>query len=324
MSLTTAELKVFNNLSNALNPDVNLGTRLSEILGLLCEEGTPTNAVAADTVLTVSGVVVHGEVLVIDNPAVDGIDVYEFLATTAQTPTVIGNIPVSIVASTTKSHGTLTMDTKPLSGDTVTIGTKVFTFVPVGTDTADGEVSIGADLAGAQAALVAAINGTDGVSDPHPLVSAGAFVANACTITALVGGVAGDAIATTETLTAATNIFAAATLGSGADCTAANAITALVAAATAHDTQGVGMADGTGDTVNITADIAGTIGNAIDVTTDMLSATLEGSSEVLSGGVNGTPSAGIKILVDDTYLYVCLEANPVTGQNWRRISLTSF
>ena len=93
------------------------------------------------------------------------------------------------------------------------------------------------------------------------------FSADDCVITALVGGAAGDLIATTETFTAVTNVFAAATLGNGADCLAADAVTAIVAAVTASDVKGVGAVDGTGNTVVLTADVAGAHGNAIPVAT---------------------------------------------------------
>ena len=324
MALSATELKVLNDLSIRSNAAVKLGDIIAGILGLQCSSGTPVNDISAKATLNVTGVVVDGETVTIDNPTKVGTDVYEFLADTAQTKSAPTNIPVNITASTTKSSGTLTMDTQPTSGDTVTIGTKVYTFVPVGTDTADGEVSRGANLAGAQAALVAAINGSDGVSTPHPLVTAAAFAGNASVITAKVGGVAGNSIATTETFTAASNVFAATTLGSGANCSAANAITALVAAITAADTQGVGAEDGTGDTVVLTADVGGPAGNDIAISKSMTNGAFAESATKLAGGVNGTPSDGIEIMVDTTNLYICLAANPLTGKNWRKIQLSSL
>jgi hypothetical protein len=129
----------------------------------------------------------------------------ETIATTRTTE----KTPVNAVAS----QGTLTVDTQPTAGDTMTIGGKVYTFTADGTAAADGEIDVGVDLAGAQANIVAAINGTDGINTAHPLVSAAAFSTNASVITALTKGAAGDDIATTETFTAATNVFDAATLG---------------------------------------------------------------------------------------------------------------
>ena len=113
---------------------------------------------------------------------------------------------------------TLTIDIQPTIGDSMTIGAKVYTFVTVGTATTAGKVSIGTDLATAKLAIVAAINGTDGVNKPHPIVSASAFVVNVCTLTALLAGASGN-IAITETFTAVTNIFSAVTLTGGIDGT---------------------------------------------------------------------------------------------------------
>ena len=112
-----------------------------------------------------------------------------------------------------KAVGTLTVDTQPTIGDTFTIGGIVYTFVAVVDANAEGEVSIGANVAGAKLAIVAAINGTDGFNNPHPAVTASAFSGDVATLTARIPGEAGDAIATTETFTAGTNIFNATTLG---------------------------------------------------------------------------------------------------------------
>ena len=320
-NLTAEELKIFNYSTQEIDYTITIGDKIQEIIDVLPSSGTPVNAVAADETLTISGVVVDGETVTINNPAIAGTDVYEFLADAAQTKTAVGNKSVDISSYTSASIGTLTITDQPTSGNKMTIGTKEYTFVPVGTDTADGEISIGTDLATAQAAIVAAINGTDDVNDPHPLVRAGAFAANDSEIVALVGGVAGDAIATTETFTAGTNVFAAATLGSGADCSAANAVTALVAAITASDTQGVGAADGAGDTVVLTADVAGAIGNAIVIGETMAHGAFAEAAVLLSGGVNGTVGAAQDIRIDDSYLYICIAANTIADKNWRRISV---
>lgn len=313
--LTTAEKKLINNLSMVHDPDVKLGDLLAAIIGQSAEEGTPVNAANATGTLTISGVVKDGEKVTI------GTDIYEFLTDDAQSKTAPSNIAVDISDVSTKAAGTLTMDVQPSAGDTVTVGTKTYIFVPVGTANQDGEVSIGANLAGAQAALVAAINGTDSVNEAHPLVTAAAFAANACVITAIWGGTAGNAIATTETFTAITNIFAAATLTLGTDCPAADAITALVAAIDGYDTQDVTAVDGAGDTVVLTADIAGIFGNAI-VTTETMANGAFGAA-TLTGGVDGTIADGSKFMMDATYLYACLTGNTISEKNWRRISLGS-
>lgn len=311
--LTATEQKFLNNLGVLGNQRIKLGDILAEMITQNGEEGTPVNAVAATGTLTISGVVKDGEKVTI------GADVYEFLTDDAQTKTAASNIAVDISEVSTKAAGTLTMDTRPTPGDTLTIGTKTYIFVPVGTDTAEGEVSIGADLAGAQAALVGAINGLDGLNTPHPLVTAAAFAADDCVITAIWGGTAGNAIATTETFTAATNAFAGATLALGTDCPAADAVTALVAAIVASDTQGVGAADGTGDTVVLTADTAGALANSIATTETMANGAF--GKATLTGGVDGTVASGTKFMMDETYLYVCVDGNTVAENNWRRISL---
>lgn len=321
-ALTATEKKVLDNLTKVMNPSVALGDTLQEVIDAVGVDGTPVNAVAASKSLAVTGVVKHGEKVTINNPIVTGTDVYEF-TTNPMLLSDENNIPVDISAYVDYSSGYLTMDTRPTAGDTVTIGERTYIFVPVGTANAEGEVSIGADLAGAQANLVAAINGTDGINTPHTLVFALDFVANEMSLQAYVGGTIHNTTPTTETFTAATNVFGAATLSGGTDCTAANAILALVDAITASDTQGVGAADGTGDTIDLTADVAGVVGNDISISETMTNAAFAGGATKLSGGVDGTVSPGTKIMVDDTYLYVSIGANTTADANWRRISLSS-
>ena len=312
--LTATEQKILNNMSRERDPGVFLGDKVQALIGAQAEAGTPVNAVAATATLDVTGVVIDGETVTI------GSDVYEFVTDAAKTKTSPANIAVDIKAKTTASTGTLTMAAQPTAGDTVTIGDKTYIFVPAGTANSVGEVSIGTNLSGAQAALVAAINGTDTINTPHPLARAGAFAANASVITALWGGTVGDTIATTETFTSASNLFAATTLGSGANCTAANAITALVAAITIHDTHGVIAVEGTGDTVVLTAETAGVAGNEIAVSTVMANAEFAEEAVSLTGGVDGTVSDGVKIMANNTALYICVAANAVSGKNWHQIS----
>jgi hypothetical protein len=109
------------------------------------------------------------------------------------------------------AQGTLTVDEQVTVGDTFTIGTKTFTITTAG-DTGEGKVPIGATEAASKAAIVAAINGTDGSNSPIE-VTAAAFAADDCVLTARAAGTAGNAIATTETFAAAGTIFDAGTLG---------------------------------------------------------------------------------------------------------------
>jgi len=318
--LTADQVTELDRVGGFYQPPLELGTKLNEMVDNLIRpilEGTPVNAVNATKILTISGVVINNETVTI------GDDVYEFVSDANETVTDPDNIPVNVGLSMTRSTRNLTVDTKPTSGDTMTIGTKVYTFVPVGTANADGEISVGADKATAQANIVAAINGEDDVNDPHPLAYISDFNNDIAAVTALSGGTAGNSIATTETFTAGTNVFAGVTLTGGANCSAANAVTALVAAIIASDTQGVCAEDGAGDTVVLTADVAGVIGNNISIAETMANGAFAGGAVKLSGGVNGTVGGDSDIMVDNSYLYICIATNTISGKNWRRIALGS-
>ncbi len=251
--------------------------------------------VAATGVLTLTGVVEDGETVSI------GSDVYEFAADAAQTVTG-SNIAVDITSYATASEGTLTVDTQPTAGQAFTIGDETFTFVEPVDFNEDGEVSVGTDLPTAQAAIVAAINGTDGENAGSSYVTAAAFNTNVSILTAITAGTSGDTIATTTTMDGGSNGFDDANLGTetaGVDCSAANAITTLVSAVTASDTEGVGAADGEGDTVDFEADIAGAAGNAITTTTTISNGAF--STANLTGGSDSVDveTVGDTINVDE-------------------------
>ena len=110
------------------------------------------------------------------------------------------------------SQGTLTLAVQPIVGDTMTIGTKLYTFVTDETASAEGEIDVGADLADAKTLVIAAINGTDH-NTANTLVTAGAFATNDLPLTAIVKGVLGDLIVTTETFDNVGNVFDDVTLG---------------------------------------------------------------------------------------------------------------
>jgi hypothetical protein len=312
---------------NSINTDtetMKLGTKIEEIIETVNKNvtiGTPVNAVNASMALTVSGVIADGETITIDNSAVTGEDVYEFLADAAQTKTDPANIGVDITAYVTYATRVLTIDTQPVNGDTITIGSKTFIIVPNGTATGEGEIAIGANLAGAQANIVAAINGSDGHNTPHPQVRASVFAANACTLTALIGGTTANTIATTETLSATTNVFAGTTLTGGTNCTKANAKIAIVAAITGSDTQGVGAVNAAGDDITLTADVAGASGNNIVIGETLANGAFTNGATKLTGGVDGTVGELHETKIDDTYIYRCVAKNTVSDKNWRRISL---
>lgn len=319
-NLNALELRVLNNVSRKIHPSVLLGDRIQRIIDDDSRDmavGTPTNASEAGVVLNVTDVVKDGETVSI------GGEVYEFLADVALSKANVNNIGVNINANTVKATGALTLAVQPDSGETVTIGTKVYTFVPVGTATADGEVSVGADLAGAKLALVAAINGTDNVNIPHPLVSASDFVGNDCTITALIGGTDGNSIATTETFAEATNVFAAATLGTGANCSAADAMAALVSSINANSE--IVSAEVVEGTIKVTALASGVAGNSITLAETLANGAFAAAATHMINGTNGTIGVAGSLMVDENYLYVCIEDNSISGSNWRRISIgTAF
>jgi hypothetical protein len=103
------------------------------------------------------------------------------------------------------AQGTLTSDTTNVSdGDTVTIGSKVYTFEATLTDV-DGNVQIGADAEASLLNLFRAINlsGTAGTHyatsmTRHPSVTAEAATATTLLVRARAAGTAGNAIATEE------------------------------------------------------------------------------------------------------------------------------
>lgn len=292
--------------------------------------GTPVNAVAAQATLNITGVVIPGEYITIN-----GVDVYEFTGDDDETISVEGRIAVDLLnapaydKSLHLANIVLTVDTQPTLGDTFTIGTKTFTIVPLDSANGEGDVGLGASLAATQANILAAINGIDGFNTPstqfYTILTWGEEASsNQLVIGARIGGTAGNSIATTETFTAETNVFSGATMSNGADSSAADAVTALVAAITAHDTQGVGAADGAGDTAVFTADIKGTSGNAITCTENMANATFDaGTLGTTTAGVDGTVGTQWQIYADASYLYVAIAANTIADANWRRVSLGS-
>jgi len=116
--------------------------------------------------------------------------------------------------------GVLTLTGLPLAGETVTIGSTVYTFratVPAAFD-----VLIGANASDSLDNLIAAINLSAGAgttygtgTTAHPTVTVAAGTGDTMDLTADTAGEAGSAIATTETLT--NGSFGAATLTGGAE-----------------------------------------------------------------------------------------------------------
>jgi hypothetical protein len=120
------------------------------------------------------------------------------------------------------AQGTLTMDTKPTADDTVVINGTTLTWKAALTQGTENELVIGADVAASKATLEAALVDRDNGGVLHSVsdatytaleMTAIAFAADDMVFTASVKGTAGNALATTETFTAGTNVFDAATLG---------------------------------------------------------------------------------------------------------------
>lgn len=133
--------------------------------------------------------------------------------------------------SMTYAVGTLTLTDNPSDGDTAVIGTQTYTFKTALTlTTVNGtpqaitanEVLIGLTASDSLDNLIAANNGAAGdgtlygsQTTPNTSAYAQAGAGDTATFTSYAQGTAGNSIATTETFTAAGNVFGAATLTGG-------------------------------------------------------------------------------------------------------------
>lgn len=130
--------------------------------------------------------------------------------------------PIWVKYTQNTATGTLTSDnTAPSDGDTVTIGTKVYTFKTTLTPT-EGQVLINSTADAALLNLIRAINHSGTPGTDYSVAAANAFVSaatsvtsHAFAVTALSPGPAGNSIATTET--SAHLSWGGATLTGGAD-----------------------------------------------------------------------------------------------------------
>lgn len=258
------------------------------------QEAIAAEGARAKADLTFTGVAANGEIVTVDD-----ID-YEFVTALTEA----------------KAAGTLTVASggdKIQAGNTVTIGTKTYTFVSELTPT-EGQVLIGANDTAALLNLKDAINrdtpgDKDGVkykiAAAHPDVEATASDATTLSVRARVIGDDGNLIATTETEeNEATDVaWGAVKLANGADsvenevlveATAEACIDNLVAAFTAGAGAGVKYSTATiehpsvtgskaaSNTFRVTADEIGDIGDAIEVATDITNASWSGAT--LTGG----------------------------------------
>jgi len=102
--------------------------------------------------------------------------------------------------------------------------------------------------------------------------------------------------------------------------TAADAVTALVAAIAANTGSLVSAVDGTGDVVNVTAKTKGAAGNDIDSTETCANGSW--GAATLESGVDGTVADKGAILVDADYVYVATDDNTVADANWKKAALS--
>jgi hypothetical protein len=145
----------------------------------------------------------------------------------------VGNVAVDLSTSSAAAAGAvLTLSGNAVAAETVTIGAVVYTWATTPTTTAN-QVKVGASAAESIDNLVAAINLAAGAGTLygsatviHPTVSA-VRSASTCVLTAKVKGTAGNALASTETMTNAA--FGGAVFTGGVDATASQAIAALIA-----------------------------------------------------------------------------------------------
>lgn len=209
-------------------------------------------------------------------------DIYEI--NTQSGRSVSPHIPVDCTGgATVRAHQALTFTTNVADGDTVTIDTKVYTFLDVLLN-ANGNVKIGADAATSIQNLVDAINltGTPGTQyalamTKHTTCTAVKTSATVLTATANAGGTAGNSIATTET--SSHIAWGNTTLLLGVDPTAANGVDQLLATINTSNTQGL-----------IATKIAT---NELLISTSTPQAAVLACTETLAGANNGFNAAAM-------------------------------
>lgn len=126
-----------------------------------------------------------------------------------------------------QAAATLTIAEPVTATDTITIGTRVYTFRATADADAAYEIDIGGNEAATKLNIVKTILGTDGRTPRNEQVyCAAAFAGDTLLFTSRTAGVAGNSIACTETLTHISNIWDAAVFGtttSGVDGTVGEA-----------------------------------------------------------------------------------------------------
>lgn len=132
-----------------------------------------------------------------------GTGIGQFLIVTANTATVL-SFATATAPDNTSTYGLYR-------------STDLYTILTSGAANA-GEINRGANLAGAQANIVAALNGSDGWNAPNPYISEpSAFTTNVLTLTSKSAGTPGNNVTTVESFTAGSNVFSATALSGGVD-----------------------------------------------------------------------------------------------------------
>ncbi len=159
------------------------------------------------------------------NITVDGADTDVTLTAGSRLPAeIVSDINVA-AGGAVRATGTLSLNSNILDTETVTIGSKVYTFLDTLIN-ADGNVHIGATASDTLDNLIAAItlgagSGTAyaATMTVHPTVMAAAGAGDTMVATAKLAGLAGNSIATTETITDVLSVWSTATLLGGLDGT---------------------------------------------------------------------------------------------------------
>lgn len=184
--------------------------------------------------------------------------------------------------------GTLTLTGLPLDTETMTIGSRVYTFQTTLTE-ADGNIKIQGTAAAQVTAIVAALTGNNRVTQATGVLTLTGNALNTETVTI------GSTTYTFQTslVDSANNVLIGATASDSID----NLIAALTAGAGAGTLYGTGTvangdvtaAAGVGDTLDLTATAIGDAGNTVATTETLTNGSFGGAT--LSGGVTNYAAA---------------------------------
>jgi len=104
--------------------------------------------------------------------------------------------------------------------------------------------------------------------------------------------------------------------------TAPLAVTALALAITTNATSAVTGVDSDGDTVLVTAKVAGIIGNSIELSDTGANITIIPAT--LEDGVDGTVGVKGTILFDENFIYVSVDTSTTAVSNWKSTALSAL